>query len=989
MKRFSIVLAFVLGITLTVAPLGIHYAAGIEPVQTVVTKVIGKKAAKVLFRAVGQKPATPLAKTPEIKPNNTSQNPLETLPKPANAPADNPAATNPAAKEGMKEGAESLKRGRSLEDAPTDPFRPFETVIRDSKKIEGLFTLYRNEKTGRVFAEIRPEQLDQNHLMVMTLESAIGEKGLYSGLPLGDFLFKLRRVNNTLQFVVPNTYFRADRGTPMGRSLERSFSDSVLQTLPIRSIHEKRKSLLVEMNSLLLGDLPGLSSALGGGGYGLDPSRSYISRVKNFDKNTEIETVFGFNGSGDLGGLMPSFFNTLPDSRAFDLRVRYSLSVLPDKNNGYRPRLADDRVGYFITAFQDFNDDMPRQPFVRYINRWQLEKQDPTATLSAPKEPIVFWIENTVPLEYRSAVKEGIEMWNQAFEQAGYKNAVVAKQMPNKADWDPADVRYNTIRWFNSTDAIFAMGPSRVNPLTGQILDADIVVDANFVRAMRQEYRTIIEQNQEANVPFVSALMGQNNLCSYGMAGRSLNQRLKTAAKPIVQPLRFKPHPIGVQDLCYGLESAQQFSMGAMNLSLMQNELPSSEAMGEYIHDFLRELIAHEVGHTLGLRHNFRGSGMLKPEELNNVEITRKQGLVGSVMDYNAVNLAPQGTKQGDYYTHVIGLYDKWAIEYGYSASNAKSIIEERDYLQTIASRSAEPALAYATDEDVVSALDPQINLFDMSGDVLTYAKWQMENARAMWQRVDKRYPLQGDGFNEVRVAFNTVFSHYLQNASFLINYVGGQSFNRSRYGDAKGRLPFEAIPVAEQRRALELIRTNVFDDSAFKFSPALLNKLAPSRWSHWGTNTPVLRLDYPIFENVLFLQSIVMRDLLNYERLARIRDGELKAPNQTLTIPELFDNLQMGIWGEVMQPKDGMSLSSLRRALQREYMNAMIDLVLRHSEAPEDARTVARYELKQLRDGIGRAMRKVNAKDVYTMAHLEEAHDRISKAIDAPLQGQ
>jgi Met-zincin len=233
------------------------------------------------------------------------------------------------------------------------------------------------------------------------------------------------------------------------------------------------------------------------------------------------------------------------------------------------------------------------------------------------------------------------------------------------------------------------------------------------------------------------------------------------------------------------------------------------------------------------------------------------------------------------------------------------------------------------------------------------------------------------------------VLNHYVQNASFLTNYVGGQSFNRYRSGDAKGRLPFEAVSLAEQRRALEVIRKNIFDEAPFKFSPELLNKLAPSRWSHWGTRTPVARLDYPIFENILTLQAITMYDLFSYDRLARLRDGELKAPNQTLTIPELFDSVQQGIWGEVLAPADGLKLSSLRRALQREHMDTLIAMVLRRENVPEDARTVARYELKQLRDGIGRSMRKVNEKDIYTMAHLEEARDRIVKAIDAPLQSR
>jgi hypothetical protein len=961
-KKLSVVLAFTLGLTLTVWPWGWSDVIGIEsPIAQKIAQLTGKKAAKASLKAAQSS-----------KDSATAQ---------LVSPVAQSAPAIPTAK-GKTDDKTTKESKDKKADPQSGPFRPFELMIKDTEKIPGFFTLYQDEKTNRLLAEIKPEQLEQNHLMVMTLESAVGEKGLYSGLPLGDFMFKLRRVNNNIQFVVPNTYFRADRGTPRERAIARSFSDSVLQSLPIRSIHETRGTLLVDFETLISGDLPGLATALGGG-YGLDPKRSYIMRAKNFEKNTEIEAVFGFAG-GEGGGPMAGF-SSLPDSRAFDLRVRYSLSRLPEKN-GYQPRLADDRVGYFITAFEDFNQDTPRKPFVRYVNRWHLEKQDPTASLSAPKEPIVYWLENTIPVEYREAVRDGILMWNKAFEAAGYKDAMVVKQMPDKADWDPADVRYNTIRWFNSTDAVFAMGPSRVNPLTGEILDADIVVDGNFVRSMKQEYRNLIEQNQEASVPFATALLGQGNLCNYGMAGRSLKEKIKAMPRDQRQ-LRFQANPIGLQDLCYGNEASQQFALGSMNLALMQNQLPSSDAMTDYVNDFLRELIAHEVGHTLGLRHNFRGSAMLKPEELNDTKITRERGLVGSVMDYNAVNLAPQGAKQGDYYTHTVGPYDQWAIEYGYAASGEKSIVGERPFLQKIASRSAEHDLAYATDEDVYSFLDPQVNLFDMGADGLTYAQWQMENARAMWARVEQRYPLQGESFSDLRTAFNGVFNHYWQFASFLTNYIGGQSFNRDRAGASTTRLPFESVSLVEQRRSLQLIKENVFDETKFKFSPALLNKLAPSRWSHWGTNTPIFRLDYPIFENVLFLQAATMYDLLSYDRLSRLRDGEFKAPEQTMSIPELFDTLQSAIWGEVLAPSDNLSLSSLRRALQREHMNALTKMVLRKADVPEDAQTVARYQLKQLQAAIGKAERKVNRQDIYTLAHLEEAQDRIRKSLDASLQ--
>lgn len=867
--------------------------------------------------------------------------------------------------------------------------RPFNEVIKDATPLKGLFTLYRNEKNGKLFAEIMPDQLERNFFAAMTLESGVGERGIYSGLPIGDFLFTLRRRNNSIQFVVPNIYFRSEQGLPIARSIERSFSDSILETLPIRSIHAERKSFLVELNPLLLSDLPGLLPFLGdrlGGDYSPDTKNSYFDKVKAFPQNIEVETVFGFTGSGN-GENLPTYIETLPDSRAFTLKVRYSLSQLPE-NSGYRPRLADDRIGYFITAYKDYTNDNSRRPFVRYINRWNLQKQDPSAPLSKPKKSIVFWIENSVPLEYRDAVRDGVLMWNRAFEKIGFKDAIEVKQMPDQADWDPADVRYNTIRWFNTNDAIFAMGPSRVNPLTGEILDADIIVSADFTRVVKEDYRTIVEQNQMRSAPFAAQLTGNSNLCNYGMAAHSLRKQAKADEKKNTVRLRFGSHQSNYQDLCFGVDTAKQYAVGNLSLALMQNTLPSSPEMKAFTQEFMRSLIAHEVGHTLGLRHNFRASSMLKPEELNNTAITQSKGLVGSVMEYAPVNLAPQGTKQGDYFTHLIGPYDEWAIEYGYKPINAIIPLAEKRELDKIAQRAPAPELTYATDEDL-TYLDPKINVFDMSGDLLTYAQWQLTNAREMWNRVDQRYPFAGDSFNEVRVAFNAVFDYYFQYSTFLSEYIGGQYFNRFKAGDAKGRLPFEPVPIEQQRQALALIEKYVFSEDPFRFSPDFLNKLAPSRWAHWGAD-PTPNLDYPIHDNILFLQSVVLYSLLDYDRLARLRDSELKTQaGQGLTIPELFDSLQASIWGDVIKPQDNLKLSGLRRALQRQYMEAMISMLLRQVDVPQDARTVARYELRQLQRSIDRAIGRVNEKEVYTKAHLEEARDRIAKALDAQLQSQ
>jgi hypothetical protein len=839
----------------------------------------------------------------------------------------------------------------------------FDDVVKDTQKLEGIFTLYRQKENNKIYLEIKPEQLNKNFLATATLESGIGEKGIYSGLPLQDFLFYFQRIDNTLQFVVRNVNFRTREGDPQARSLRRSFSDSVLYNLPIKSIHPQRKTILIDLGDLLLTDLAGLSASLE---LSASPEQAYFGNAKVFPHNLEVQSILNFTGAG--GNL-----SVLADSRGFTLKLHYSISQLP--NNNYQPRLADERVGYFITAYQDLSRDDRDDNFVRYINRWNLEKQDPKAEISPPKKPIVFWIDNAVPLEYRDAIRAGVLMWNQAFLQAGFKDAIEVKQMPDNATWDAADIRYNTIRWINTVDGYFALGPSRVNPLTGEILDADILVDASFVRALKNEYRQIIlpkqTQKQTQTPTTLSTLMQNRLLCGKNdQKNKGLIGNLSKLA--------------GEYDLCFGIESANQFAFGALAMSLLANTVPSRDQMQDYIHQYLRLIIAHEVGHTLGLRHNFRGSNLLPPEEMNNREITSTKGLTASVMDYIPPNIAPRGTVQGDYFPDKVGSYDIWAIQYGYTPSGAKSTIAEKSFLAEIAKLSENPELSYSPDEDT-SEIDPTSAPWDNSGNVLVYSRWQLDNSRVMWDRLNQGYLMYGDSYSDLTDQFSTIFGNYLQQLSYTIKYIGGQSFYRVNPVDNKGRLPFVAVPVEKQRQALATLQEYVFDEEALKFSPKLLNKLVPSRWYHWGSTPVTGRLDFPVHDLVLFVQSAVLSDLLSSDRLTRIKDIELKSkPGEALTLPEVFNTLQDGIWTEVLQPKGKLEISSLRRGLQRQYVNFLTAMVLRKVDVPEDARTLAWYKLKQL----DHQLKRVRSNDEYTKAHLLETRDRIEKALNAPLQG-
>ncbi|AUB36194.1 putative Zn-dependent protease [Nostoc flagelliforme CCNUN1] len=854
-----------------------------------------------------------------------------------------------------------------------EDFCRFDEIVKRIDKLEGLFTLYCSGDSGKIYLEIKPEQLNKDYLAIVTLESGVGEKGIYSGLPLSDFIFYFQRVKNRLHFVVRNVKFRAE-SRPEQRSLARSFSDSVLYSLEIHTIKPGGKNILISLDELLMQDFPGLTSLLKyslQADYHLDARKSYLGDVNSFTENVEIDSIYGFSS------LEGANLVTVPDSRALTLKVHYSFSQLKE-STGYIPRLADDRVGYFITAFQNLSNNNAHESFVRYINRWHLEPSDPNAPLSSPKKPIVFWIENAVPLEYRDAIREGVLMWNKAFEKAGFQNAIEVQQMPDDADWQPADVHYNTIRWFNSLDAGFARGPVRVNPLTGEILDADIIVDANMVRSIQQEYHALMEANSSFTDGHFSQL--GKNPCP-GNLSAMFSKGFQA----------FPEQHLVDNDFCYSMESSDQAAMGALALSILPNTTPSSENMKKYVHQYLRSLIAHEVGHTLGLRHNFHGSTMLTPEELNNTQITRTKGLVGSVMDYLPVNIAPQGIQQGDYFPGVVGPYDEWAIEYGYKRSPSvtlEGIIpeSEKTFLEQIALVSPQPELSYATDEDIWD-INPLANVWDMSSDVLLYSQWQMDNARFMWQRLDKSYLSKGESYSNLRVSFNRVLKYYFRNATLLSKYIGGQSFRRLHASD-DASWTFVPVSLLKQRQALTKLQEYVFSEDAFSFSPQLLNQLAPSRWEHWGSSVPNNRLDYPIHDRILGFQSAVLRSLLDSDRLNRLQDIELKTlPGEALSIPELFDTLQTGIWTEVLTPGEPKPISSIRRSLQREYLNILLEMMLGTNDTPEDGRTLAWYKLRQLQKAIDVRLKQLSESvDIYTLAHLEASGDRIAKALNAQL---
>jgi len=881
-----------------------------------------------------------------------------------------------------KEGAQAAKPPATKAEKAKSRFPKFEDVVKDMKPRKGLFTLYRYDPADKskdpekLLCKIPADLLDTDLLFAIS----ISRGGFFTGWMWTDYLIRWEVVGNHLKLVTPDTRYVKREGSPVAEVVRRTYNARYLASVPILTMTSSG-DVVIDLGKLLKSDLADISFM----GGRVRPELSRWTKTKVFPDNVLIDVDLALAGK-EHGGKM--------------VGVSYAFRRLPALGE-YKPRRADDRIGYFITARVDWSKKpTARDTFERYIQRWKLEKRDPELELSPPKQPITFIIEKTVPIRWRRWVRQGILEWNKAFEKIGFVDAIVVQQQTKDnefARYDPEDARYNFFRWIVSGSP-FAMGPSRVDPRTGQILDADIIMDDSFVRAWMHDFDLFAPSTAVAlKGPGFRMLQERYPDFAEPFFVRYMTPREDTQAQMLEMAERILRNN-GRQICTYATGMQQQIALGynALLATSSGKKLPE-----HFIGEAIREVVAHEVGHTLGLRHNFKASSWLTLEEIKQRRDTSDEPTSGSVMDYNPLLFFKddKGDQVRHFVTPGIGPYDYWAIEYGYAVPpKGKS---EEDMLKEIASRCTRPELAYATDEDTLgpSSPDPAANRYDAGSRPMDWIRSRFELCDQLTQNLLDWAIRDGEPRYHATRAFRTIWLEKARNFEYLARLVGGQYFHRDHKGDPGQRPAFVLVDAQTQREALQLLGQTLFNPAFFQVDPDLLNNLAPSRWMHFGSDVFRQRADFPIHDLIATLQWWTLVDLASPPVVQRIYDAELKCTDEDkFTAAEFVRSLRDTVWSELAQAPEATYddanpyISSISRGLQRIYL----DLMLRYVQVrpgtyvSPDLDGMIRFALRELSERIGQVLKAARQPDgtsrldFASRAHLTESKSRIDRALEA-----
>jgi hypothetical protein len=814
------------------------------------------------------------AQAPSSHPIVTPDDPVFALQEPAqNAPQEPPSEAPPAPS------ARGGGRGGP---------RPYNSVItRDARTDDGVFKVHRVGE--QIYYEIPRAELGKDFLWVTRIKRTTLGAG-FGGQEVNDRIVRWEQQGNRVFLKTVNYDLVADPAKPIAEAVANANNPAIVRAFNLAAV-SPIGSLVVDVTSLFTTDVPEFSVRTSLGARGMDQSRTYVEKVVSFPRNINVQVTQTFMGTPDAPGRGRGGMRGASGT----VSVFHSMVRLPD--TPMMPRLYDERIGYFATSTLDFGRDENRAVERAYILRHRLEKQDPAAAISDPVEPIVYYVDPATPARFVPWVKKGIEAWKPAFEAAGFRNAIIARDAPSESedpDWDPEDVRYSVVRWLPSTEEN-ASGPNIHDPRSGEILEGDI-----------QMYHNVL------------------NLASmwYFAQVAPLDPRAKTLPLP-------------------------------------------DDLMGRLV-EFI---VAHEIGHTLGLRHNMKASSLYTVEQIRDPKFVAEFGHTPSIMDYARFNYVaqPEDGIPAENLVPNVGPYDIFATKWGYApVPGAATADAERATLNTWArEQDAKPYLQFMTSgisESDAFPFDPGHQREAIGdSDPVAATTLGLKNLERVSNMLVSATTRPGEPYDDLREAYGRLVSQWRLELGHVVNVVGGVESREIYPGQLGDR--FTAIPEANQAAAVKFLLANGFRTPSLLTNPQILTRIEP----------------VGILARIRTAQTSLLNALLQPSRLDRLVEQAAVDPKTSYTPLELLSDLRAGIWSELATPVRPIDV--YRRNVQRAYLDTIDNRLNGTAQVSDEVRALLKGELRTIDKQIATVLASVT--DVASRRHLQDVRDTIAETLD------
>tara|TARA_B100001093_G_scaffold78570_1_gene69752 strand:- start:868 stop:3408 length:2541 start_codon:yes stop_codon:yes gene_type:complete len=820
------------------------------------------------------------------------------------------------------------------DDKKENKTKSIKDLTKSSNKIEGLFTIYQDSINGKLKMVVSENQLEKEFIYFSQIADGVTDAGRYRGSYQNETVFYLKRYFDKIEFISPNTNFYFDPNSPLSKSKNANISDAIFYSTKILAEDKKSKHYLIDVDKMFVSETltriknprrPGSSSTRFSLGN-FDREKSKVKEIKNYPENTNLKTEYVYyNPSYTSRGS-----DAVTDARNVSIQVFHSLIEMPDDN--FEVRYADQRTGFFTTETNDMTSTKTTN-YRDMINKWRLVKKNPDLELSQPVKPITWWIENSTPLEWRETIKNAVLQWNIAFEKAGFIDAIEVKVQPDDAEWDAGDIRYNVLRWTSSPSPPFGgYGPSMVNPRTGEIISADIMLE--FVHFTNRVFYEKLYQDPVKNMSLTDIKTGifnnSNHVCS---AGEHTHE-----------------------NLLYGKTVYPEYSNDDIKLGKLEE-------------DNMIRLIMHEVGHTLGLSHNMRGSHLYSPDELTNPELIKGKAINTSVMEYPALNISLDKSKQAQFSDITVGPYDLWVIEFGYKPN---LVGKER---KNLLSRSNEPELAFGNDADDMRSssrgIDPRVMIYDLSNDPIRFSIDRFKLNNMLINELKNKFLNEGSTYEDLRRGFYILNSSSSTAGNVISRFIGGVYVDRSVIGQKGSTKPYTPVSYKDQKRAMNALRNYIFSPTSFTVSSDIYNLLARERRGFDFSSGPE---DPKIHSQVLGYQTRVLSHLLYPNTLQRILDSQQYGNLYSLT--EFMSDLNDAMF----EDDKNQNINTFRQNLQATYVSRLIQIITGSSSSRYiiPVKSMAIYNLEK----IMKILKNKNG-NTSTVAHKNHLRKLISNALD------